>query len=420
MRIADFDGTVHLPGDAAFQQAATPWNLAIQQPVLAVAEAAHAGDVATLVRHAARHGLTVTTQPSGHGASGDTEGTILLRTARLDELSVDGRVARVGAGVKWGRVLQAAGPLGLTGLAGSTPAVNVTAYTLGGGLSWFSRAWGWAADSVRAFEIVDAEGAHRRVTADTDAELFWALRGSGGDLAVVTALEFDLHPAPALYGGRLLWPAERAPEVLEAFGEATREAPDELTLWLDLLQFPGGAPPFVALDSTYLGPAREAEALLSRFAAIGGLISDSHAELPVHELGSIEQEPVDPSPGQSQAELLPSLEHAHELLKEPIDPLLSVQIRHLGGALARPSDSAAGPVAEPYLLYLFGIPGAADVEGRQIELAAAVKGTGRKPYTFLKPGETAAQAFSPAAHERLRAIKQARDPHGVFRANYPI
>ncbi|MFI6297925.1 FAD-binding oxidoreductase [Nonomuraea sp. NPDC050790] len=419
MDIPNFDGPILRPGDAAFEQASKPWNLAIEQPVLAVAQAAHAADVATLVRHAAGNGLTVTTQPSGHGASGDTEGTILLRTSRLDELTLDGRVARVGAGVKWGRLLDAAAPLGLTGLAGSTPAVNVTGYTLGGGLSWFSRKWGWAADSVRALEIVDAEGAPRRVSAETDPELFWALRGGGGDFAVVTALELDLHPAPELYGGRLLWPAERAPAVLEAFLRVTDVAPDELTVWLDLLKFPG-APPFVALDSTYLGPEREARALLAPFDAIGGLISDSRAGLPVNELGSIEQEPTDPSPGQSHAELLPSLEHAAALLSEPIDPLLSVQIRHLGGALSRPSDSAAGPVADPYLLYMFGIPGTGDVEGKEIALAAALGAEGRKPYTFLKPGEKAAQAFGARAHERLRDIKRRRDPHGVFRANYPI
>ncbi|MFI6907943.1 FAD-binding oxidoreductase [Nonomuraea sp. NPDC050394] len=419
MNIDNFDGPILRPGDAAFEQATKPWNLAIEQPVLAVAHAAHAADVAALVRHAAGNGLTVTTQPSGHGASGDTEGTILLRTSRLDEVTLDGRVARVGAGVKWGKLLEAASPHGLTGLAGSTPAVNVTAYTLGGGLSWFSRKWGWAADGVRAFEIVDAEGAPRRVSAESDPDLFWALRGGGGDFAVVTALEIDLHPAPQLYGGRLLWPAERAPEVLEAFQRVTAVAPDELTLWLDLLRFPG-APPFVALDSTYLGPEREAKALLAPFGKIAGLISDSHAVLPVHELGSIEQEPTDPGPGQSHAELLPSLEHAAALLSEPIDPLLSVQIRHLGGALARPSDSAAGAVADPYLLYMFGIPGTGDVEGKEIALAAALGGEGRKPYTFLKPGEKAAQAFGAAAHERLREIKRRRDPNGVFRANYPI
>ena len=202
-------GRVLLPGEDGFDQAAKAWNLAVEQPVAAVVEAEDADDVAALVGYARRSGLAVTAQPSGHGASGDVEGVILLRTARLDEVEVrpQERLARVGAGVKWGAVQAAAGAHGLTGLAGSSPVVSVVGYTLGGGLSWFSRKYGWASEGVRAFDIVDADGVQARVTAESDAELFWALRGGGGDFALVTAIEFDLYPAPGLYGGRVLWPA---------------------------------------------------------------------------------------------------------------------------------------------------------------------------------------------------------------------
>ncbi|NUW44703.1 FAD-binding oxidoreductase, partial [Nonomuraea rhodomycinica] len=152
-------GRVLLPDDDGFEQAATPWNLTVRQPVAAVAEAADAEDVAALVRYARRAGLTVSAQPSGHGASGDVDGLILLRTGLLNEVEVraDERVVRVGAGVRWGQVLAAAGPLGLTGLAGSAPGVSVTGYTLGGGVGWFSRRYGFASDSVRAFDVVDAD-----------------------------------------------------------------------------------------------------------------------------------------------------------------------------------------------------------------------------------------------------------------------
>lgn len=108
-----------------------------------------------------------------------------------------------------GQVLAAAGPLGLTGLSGSAPGVSVTGYTLGGGVGWFSRKYGFASDSVRAIDIVDADGEPGRVTAESDPELFWALRGGGGDFAVVTALELELYPAPVLYGGRVIWPEHR-------------------------------------------------------------------------------------------------------------------------------------------------------------------------------------------------------------------
>jgi FAD/FMN-containing dehydrogenase len=422
-------GTVLAAGDEGFMEARRAWNLAVAQPVLAVVEAADADDVAALVRHARRAGLTVTTQPSGHGASGNVNGLILLRTTRLDELDIlpGERVARVGAGVKWGRVLEAASPYDLTGLAGSTPAVTVTGYTLGGGLSWFGRAHGLASTSVRAFDTVGADGVRARVTADSDPDLFWALRGGGGDFAIVTAIEFDLYPAPSLYGGRMIWPADQAPQVLQAYREITAEAPDELTAWFDLLQFPG-APAMVAVDSTFLGDGDEAEALLRPLEKIEGWLSDSRGVLPVAELGSICAEPIDPGPGLSRAELLTELtdDVAATLLAEPIAPLLSLQLRHLGGALARPSDSAAGHFDEPFAVYMFGIPSAPDVEAavraRQEEIAHALAphSSGRKPFTFLAPGERATSAFTGDALARLRDLKRTRDPLGVLRGNFPV
>lgn len=424
------NGTTWTVGDPGFDEARRPWNLAVDQQVLAVVEAADADDVAATVSYAALHGLAVTAQPTGHGASGSAEGAILLRTHRLNSVEITGGsaeagldgVARVGAGAQWGQVLAAAGPLGLTGLAGSSPVVGVTGYTLGGGLSWFSRAYGFAADSVLAFDAVDAGGAKIRVTAETDPELFWALRGGGGDFAVVTALEFGLRPAPLLYGGRIMWPVERSPEVLAAYREVTATAPDELTVWFDLLKFPGG-PAFVAVDCTFLG--EDPGALLSPFDLIGGAISDSRGLLPVAELGGICAEPTDPSPGMSGAHLLTDLDDAvaEVLLAEPIDPLISVQIRHLGGALAKPvpGGGAAGHLDEPYLAYLFGLPSQATadrIEG--LSKALVPHTTGRKPYTMLHDGDSAASAFPRETLARLRDLKRTRDPRGVIRANFPV
>lgn len=421
-------GRVLLPGEQDFEQAAKPWNLAVAQRVAAVVEATDAADVAALVRYAREAGLTVTAQPSGHGASGDTDGVILLRTGRLDELTIHPgeRWARVGAGVMWGRVQAEAGVRGLTGLAGSTPAVSVVGYLLGGGLSWFGRKYGWAADSVRAFEIVDADGRQARVSAETDAELFWALRGGGGDYAVVTAVEIDLFPAPTVYGGRITWAGDRTREVFEAFRELTDQAPPELSLWVNRLQFPQ-APPMVAVDATYLGDPADGAALLERLGKIDGMIADRRGVIAVADLGDIAAEPVDPSPAASRVELLTRLDEptVDTLLTEPIDPLLNVQIRHLGAALAEPSAGAAETTAEPYLLYMLGlgIPSLAQaVAAKQSSLTAQLGAvvSGRTPYTFLAPGESAARAFTEERLARLREIKRARDPRGIFRANFPV
>ncbi|MFG1791809.1 FAD-binding oxidoreductase [Nocardia sp. NPDC049149] len=423
-------GRVLLPGDEGFDGAARPWSLAVTQPVAAVVQAADADDVAAVVRYAARAGVPVVAQPTGHGASGGIDNAILLRTKGLGGVSIDAerRIAKVGAGAQWGQVQAAASAHGLTGLAGSNPVVGVTGYTLGGGHGWFSRKYGWASDAVRAFEIVDATGGQARVTAENDPELFWALRGGGGDFAVVTALEFELFPAPEFYGGRMMWPAGKTRAVFEAFQEITAAAPDELSVWFHRFQFPD-APPMVAMDVAYLGAADAGRALVAGLDAIGDVIVDKRGVLPVSAVGDITAEPTDPSASISRGELLTDLGDAvvKTLVDEQISPLVDIQIRHLGGALAQadPAAGARGPVAEPYLLYTLGLalPHLVDaIHARNAEIVDAIGGhiSGLKPYTFLTPAESAAAAFDEAVLARLRALKQARDPQSTIRANYPV
>jgi FAD/FMN-containing dehydrogenase len=418
-------GRVWLPGDPEFDSVRRPWNLAVEQPVEAVVEVADAADVAALVRYASAAGVGIATQPSGHGATGRTDGTILLRTSRLDDIEIDApaRRARIGAGVRSGALQAAAAPFGLTGLPGSSPVVSVAGVALGGGLSWFGRAHGWVADSVTAFDVVDAEGNQRHVSPSTDADLFWALRGGGGDYAVVTALELALQEAPQLYGGRVLWDGEHTAAVLDAYREITRTAPNELTVWFDRLHFPGG-PPLVAIDVTYLGDEREARGLLTALDRLPSPLSDSRRTMTVAELGGITAEPTDPAPGESRCELLTTLDDdaAGALLAEPIAPLLSVQVRHLGGALAEASDTPHGPLTEPYAVYMFGAPSdpdsAAAIRAKQRTLATTLPTSGRKPVTFLNPSESLADALPPDALDRLRRIKTERDPSGLFRSNF--
>lgn len=424
-------GRALLPGEDGFDEAARPWAVGVHQPVAAVVEAENAADVAALVRYAREAGLTVTAQPSGHGASGDVQGVIMLRTGRLDWVEVDARarIARVGAGARWGQVLAETGKHGLTGPAGSSPAVTVAGFVAGGGISWFGRSYGWAADSVRAFEVVDAGGEQVRVTAESDAELFWALRGGGGDYALITSIELALYPAPSLYGGRIVWPAARTAEVFDAFRKITADAPRELSVWVNRMAPPPPAPPMVTLDVTYLGDQAEAKALLAPLEELGGSLSDSRGLMDVADLGTIAAEPVEPSPMLARTELLTGLDEATlETLTGPeLAPLLNLQVRQLGGALAEadPAGGAGGALAEPYMLYLLGLrlPHLVDaVRAKQDALVEALGEavSGRKPYTFLAPAESAAQAFPAATLARLREIKRHRDPFGTFRANFPV
>lgn len=422
-------GRVLLPGDEGFAAAARPWLLTVDQPVSAVVLADNAEDVAAVVNYARRAGVPVLAQPTGHGAAGGADDAILLRTGGLDGVEIDAerRVARVGAGARWGEVQVAAAAHGLTGLAGSNPAVGVTGYTLGGGMSWFSRKYGWASDAVRAFEIVDADGAAARVTADSDPDLFWALRGGGGDFAVLTALEFDLFPASSMYGGRIVWPGDRTRAVFESFREITEDAPDELSIWFHRLQFPD-APPMVALDIAYLGADADGQALLPELDRIGGAVVDKRGIMSTADIGAITAEPTDPAPALGRTELLVDLGDAvlKTLLDEPVAPLVNIQIRHLGGALAtRPEAGARGPIDEQYLLYVLGLglPHLADaVTARRAELVGAIGAhiSGKKPLTFLSSEESATAAFDDVTLARLREIKRARDPRGVFRSNFPV
>jgi FAD/FMN-containing dehydrogenase len=211
-----------------------------------------------VVGFARERALPVAAQGTGHNAAAmaSLEQTVLVKTAALREVEIDAaaRRARVGAGVVWAEVTGPASEHGLAPLAGSSPDVGVVGYTLGGGLSWLSRRHGLAANSVVAVEVVTADGRVVRADRDHERELFWALRGGGGSFGVVTAIEFALYPAPHVYGGALLWPWQRAAEVLDRYVERCRTAPDVISTSARVLQVPplpdvrGGARPPVRCD----------------------------------------------------------------------------------------------------------------------------------------------------------------------------
>jgi len=422
-------GEVLLPGDEGFEEARRPWNLAIQQDVRAVVTAADAEDVAALVRYANDADIPIAVQPSGHGASGNAAGTILLRTGRLDELTVDPEAgtARIGAGVKSGAVGAAAAAHGLVHKPGSSPVVSVAGYTLGGGVGLFARKYGMSSDHVIEFEVVDATGEQRTVSAEQHPDLFHALAGGGGDYAIVTALTVRLHAEPELFGGTVLWPAARAAEVFAAFRQITATAPEELTLWATLAQFPG-APAMVAVSMAYLGSETQGRALLKPLDAIDGALSGGWRTMPFEEIGTITNDPVDPGPSVSRGELLNRFddEVVATLLAEPIDPLLGVQVRHLGGAMTGARPGPHGPIAQEHMLYMVGLAltpeGGAAVGAKQAALVAELGDAvaGRKPATFLAPIDTLADAFPAAEVERLREAKKKWDPQGRFLANYPV
>jgi hypothetical protein len=452
-------GRVLLPADAGFAQSAAPWNRAVAQAPLAIVEVADAADVVTAVRLARTHGLAVSAQPGGHGATASAaDDVVLLRTGALDEiwLDADAQVARVGAGVKWGALLEALDGSGLIGLAGSNPDVSVVGYLLGGGMSWFGRRHGVAARAVRAVELVDGSGVHRWVSDRTDQDLMWALRGGGGEFGIVTRVELDLQGEPELHGGMLMFPISEAHRVLMAFGAVTAAAPDGLTCWASIMHFPDlpDMPPvlrgqsFCVVNVTWLGPADRLPSLLAPLRSAGPLVSDSVGPVPIGRLGEVAAEPTDPTPGIDWSTMLSGLddEVVERILAAVGDrsatALSVVQLRHLGGALRDPGVAShdiisTEPHADPrpgclpvvegeYLVYALGIPAVPELAGPirrgLAELAAAVEpvSLGRTPLTMLGSGGSRNDVYEPAALDRLREVKHRVDPRGVIRSNHPL
>jgi hypothetical protein len=437
-------GRVLLPESPGWDRARLGWSVNVDQHPIAVVSVHDPDDVVAVVSCAARHGLSVSTQPVGHGATTALTGTVLLRTGALQDVAIDveRRVARVGAGVKWGTLLAALEPTGLMALAGSSPDPSVVGFTLGGGLSWFSRALGLTAHSVVAFDIVDAAGERRLVSPASDPDLFWALCGGGGDFGVVLAVEIMLDHVGPIVGGRMLWPLEMARPVLRAFRQITADAPDELTLWAHLFRFPsmpelpelirGRA--FVSVDMTFLGSETEANRLLSRLRQLPAQVIDTIGIVPLSELGGIAAEPVDPMPTQEYSELLRGLDDA--TLDRLVDvagadadvPLTVVQIRHLGGALARATSEEGpnGAIPEEYSVFCLGVPVAPGlpeaIEAAFGEVRTALGGqrSGRALFNFLGAESDLGSTFSEAARARLREIKATVDPAGVIRSNRPV
>jgi hypothetical protein len=299
-------GRVYVPDDPEWDRVRAPWARTVEQTPLAVLEVADAEDVRHAVRWAVENGRQVTAQPVGHGANDSLDQVLLLRTRALDSIAIDldAGTATVGAGVKTGELLNALRETGHTFLAGSNPDPTVVGMTITGGMSWFGRAYGLAANSVVSVELVDARGRLRRVNHGEDPELFWAVRGGGGDFGIITSLELKLVAARDLYGGRLFWPIEAMPQVLRVYREVTRSAPDQLSLWYYTYQFPPlpDVPEplwgrgFAAVAVAYLGSAAAAEELLQPLRSVPGVVLDLLGPTPMDELGSIAGEPTNPMP----------------------------------------------------------------------------------------------------------------------------
>ena len=347
-------GRIATPSDSDWDLARQAWNLAADQHPSAVALVEGVSDVQEVVRFAAENGLRVTAQGSGHGALSlqIPEDTILIKTERMRGVEVDpeAQMARAEAGVLSLELVEAAAPHGLCSLPGSSPDVCVTGYTLGGGLSWLGRRHGFACNRVRAVELVTADGEARTVDAGNEPDLFWALRGGGGDYGIVTALHVDLVQLTDVYAGALIFPAAVGAAGVRAYRDWAASAPEDVTSIIRFLRPPDipDVPEFLrgkellVIDAACIGDQAAGDAAIAPLREIGEPVLDTFGQIPTPGICHIHMDPEQPVPGFGHHRAL------RELSDEAIDawvsaigpgsgtPLLLSELRHLGGALGRP------------------------------------------------------------------------------------
>lgn len=430
-------GSLILPEDPGYDVARLPWNVAIEQHPAAVAVPADVDDLRALLDAARDTGITIAVQPGGHGASGDLAGSVVVRMAAFDELEVDAGagVLRVGAGVRWGAVVDALEGTGWAAPAGTSPVVSVAGYTLGGGHSWFSRTAGLGSDNLRAAWVLRTDGSHERVDDDSDPSLMWALRGAGGVVGIVTALEIDLVPTPDLWGATLTFDASDTAAVLRAVRDLSADAPSTLNVFLNSMRMPDAPqlPEIIRgrsfLDVQVLSVGGSADAVVDRMRAVGAVQRDVTGPTSPAALVAASNEPTEPTPGRGASMALSSLDDAtidalaHFRGLPEQAPLMGIDIRMLGGALDAPRRAGfASLESAAWLLHALApvFPGAPSEPGDAslagfVDLLAPFEAPRTVP-TFLGPGQTLHRCATSADLERLRTVRVAADPDAVLYA----
>ena len=446
-------GTAFAPGEEGYDEARMAWNLNAHQHPSLVVMAAGPADVISAVRLARDEGLGVGVMATGHGVAYPCDGGVLINTSRLRGVRVDpeARTARVEPGALWADVIPEAQVFGLAGLVGSSSEVGVVGYTMGGGFGWLGRKYGFNADSVREADVVTADGELLRVSAYEHSDLFWGLKGGGGNFGIVTSLEFDLYSLTTVYGGNLFYPLERTAEVLDLYSRWVETLPDEMTTAVAFMNFPplpelpeplrGGS--FVAVRGCYCGESPEVgEELLAPWRELGEPLVDTFGVMPYQEMDAISMDPVDPLVVYSHVELLGELsqEAIDKLVKvagvESDSPLAMLEIRQLGGALARPPAdlSPIGRRDSKFIMFGLGInptPEATPEVAQLVQKHLAYVAEEMHPYetgatyvNFLLLGDLTPErmraAYSPEDWERLVELKDRYDPHNLFRFNHNI
>jgi FAD/FMN-containing dehydrogenase len=439
-------GSVLTPDHPDYEQTRRAWDLSINQHPALILVPENADDVVAGVRSAKEAGLGIAVQSTGHGMLYPADDNLLIITSKLKGVHVDAaaRTARAEAGVLWDAVIDAGTPHGLAPLLGSAPHVGVVGYTLGRGIGWLSRKYGFAADSVRSIDIVTADGVLRHASATENSDLFWGLLGGGGNFGVVTAMEFSLYPVATIYGGNLVYNGDLAGEALRFFHDWTKTLPDEMTSSIAVLKFPHlpqlpealRGKTQTLLRAAYTGDAAEGEKLIQQWIDWHTPNLNTFREMPFDKIGTIQNDPVQPTSGQGTNEMLDEL--SDELIDvivhytmTPDSPVVFSEIRHAGGAMARvaPDTNAINHRDALYYMVMGGptptpeLQAAAKAYLPKYKAAVRPFVRGGVYLNFTKGAEAKERiqdAFQPKTYERLLEVKAKYDPDNLFRYSYPL
>jgi hypothetical protein len=428
------------PGDAGWDAARATFNLLDDQRPDLIALPEDAAGVAAAIALARGEGLRVAAQSTGHGAAcrHPLDGALLVNTSRMTDVAVDAgsRRVRVGAGARWQDVAPRLSEVGLAGLHGSSLGVGLAGYSLGGGVGWLTRRHGLQCNAVRAVELVTTDGEHLRADADHHPDLFWALRGGGGNFGLVTALEFDAVPVPDLAAGSFFFPVERTAEVLRTWTALLPALPEELTTWVAVMHFPplDEMPPevrgrsFTIVMAAHLGSEREARRLLRPLQELGPMRDTLGPQDPL-ALGTLAMDPESPLPYRSTTALVDGLPgdaiDALAALSAVGSALTLVQFRHVGGALSRRPDGAGARATLPGEILVFSLAIPTDPEDASLAALERLDGilapltVGEYPNLVEHPVD-ASRFFDAPTWARLREVKAAYDPADLVHGNHHV
>jgi len=446
--ISHLPGKVVLPSDSQYDTARQAWNLVLDQRPELIVYVESPLDAAKAISFARQNGLEVAVQSTGHGVVLPANGAMLINTSRMKDLRIDpeAQTAWVGAGVKWGEVLEQAQQHGLAPLLGSSPNVGAVGYSLGGGMGWLARKYGMSADSIIHLDVVTPDGVMRRVSQNETSDLFWALRGGGGGFGVVTGMEIRLYPLAHVYAGNLYYPPDMAKEVFQRFVQWAEEAPNELTASVVLMNFPPQpeTPPifqgqsFVIVRGCYCGPMEDGEKLMESWRVWHPPTIDDFKTISFSQAASISQDPIDPIPISSTGAWLSELsDEAVETLTRYTLPqegpplLVLSEVRLAGGAISRVSpDVNAYSHRDGRWLWLSAAvaqsPEMLDQIERHFEQMRAALGpylTGKLFMNFADGKEARLRTrdgFSEENFRRLQRIKARYDPDRRFNFSFDI